>query len=145
MLYALHDDDGQIHQANKLYEGRKGHRKYRGMLRNLGHRFVVADAPGLLPPELWYVDVKGQELCKRPPMAIDVSKTRIKCGTKDSALLTNCPARARFTIHTSGVEIHAGELDATELELFIPVPCVYRVRIECFPYKAFSVDIEAAA
>lgn len=150
MLFALHDDDGKIHQANKVYDD---HRKYVGLLRDLGHRFVAVNAPGLLPPEHWHVDIKpryrGQrltELKERPVMQIEVTKTRIKAGSKDdSAVLKNIPAGARFEVLTSNTSIHSGLLDGTELELFIPVPCIYRVTLDLWPYKQFQVDIEAYA
>lgn len=140
MLYALHHEDGQIHQANKLYDepGR-----YDTLLNDLGHTYVKADAPGLLPPEHWYVDVKAKELCERPIMPIEVTKLRIKAGGKDSTVLKNCFAGARFDVRTMNESIHSGLLDGTELELFIPVPCIYRITLDYWPYKQFQVDIEA--
>jgi hypothetical protein len=84
-------------------------------------------------------------LCERPVMPITVSKTRIKAGANDSALFQNIPKKANCSIATMGAAVYGGVLDSDELELAIPVPCVYRVTFELWPYKRFEVDIEAAA
>lgn len=141
MLFALYNEDGSIHQANKVYEP-EGYDK---LLLDRGHTFVAANFPGPVSPEHWFVNVKAQEICERPPMQVEVSKTRIRCGNSDFALLKNCPLGATFTISTGGVAVHSGLLDGTDLELYIPVPCVYRVVLDLWPYKTFTVEIEAVA
>jgi hypothetical protein len=75
-------------------------------------------------------------------MPIEVSATRIKAGR--SAVLKNIPAGARFEVRAANVSIHAGPLDGTELEIFIPVPCTYRVQLDRWPYQPFVAEIEAA-
>jgi hypothetical protein len=148
MLYVLHHEDdherpGEIHQANKLYVDDL--KEYDDLLAEMGHKHIKMNAPGLVPPEKFYVDLKTQTLTNRPIMPIDVSKARIKAGAKDdSAVLKNCPAGAKFEIITGGVSVFLGLLDGTELELYIPVPCIYRVTLDFWPYQKFTVEIEAA-
>lgn len=141
MLFALYNEDGSIHQANKVYDPTG----YGDLLNERGYKFVAAQVEGPLSPDHWMVDIKAKELCERPVMNVSVSKTWVKCGDKDSALFTNCPKQASFCITTSDTPIHSGVLDATELEVYIPVPCIYRVTLNCWPFKPFAVDIEAVA
>lgn len=144
MLYVLYNPDGSIHQCNKLYDHNTTG-KYDELMNDLGHTFVKDEQlPGLLPPEHFMVHTGLKEIQERPVMNISVSKTRILCGDKDSALLTGCPNKASVQIFSSGYAIYpAFTLDATELEISIPVPCIYKVMIDCWPYKTFIATIEA--
>jgi hypothetical protein len=139
MLFALYNEDGSIHQANKVYDPTG----YDDLLNERDYKFVSVNTSGPLSPDHWMVSTAIKELCERPTMKIEVNKTRIKCGDKDSALFTNCPKQASFCITTSGIPIQSGVLDATELEIYIPLPCVYRVTFDMWPFKQFAVDIEA--
>lgn len=140
MLYALYTPDGKIHQANKVYDPSPGYDK---LLNDEGYKFVKADAPGLLPPEQWYVDVKAEELCERPVMSIEISKTVIKAGDDDSALLTGIPKGAKFEVATGGSLVWSGVMDgAEELEVSMPVPCKFVVVINLWPFRSFNAEIE---
>lgn len=143
MLYALHNEDGSIHQANKLYVGDADHKKYADLLNDQGHKFVTVNSPGILPAEHWYV--KSGELSERPIMDITVSKTQIKCGDKDNVLFTNCPKNGKFRVIAAGSEIWSGVLDATELQISMPVPCVCKVLFDYWPFKTFTADLEFVA
>jgi hypothetical protein len=144
MLYALHHENGQIHQANKLYGGDDDHKKYDILLGDLGHTYVKANAPGLLPPEHWMVDVKAQEICERPVMQTAAFAPVIKAGT--NALLLNIPKGAAVAISAAGSVIHSiPKLDGDELEFPIPVPCKYRAMVTLWPFKDCAIDIEAVA
>jgi hypothetical protein len=140
MLFAIHDESGRINQANKVYEP-EGYDK---LLDDLGHKYVSAQSTGLLPPEHWFVDVSAKELIERPIMNVQVSKTQIKAGDKDSALLTGIPKQSKVFIYAAGTELYKMDpFDAEELELSIPVPCTYTVVIDLWPYKTFRTVIEA--
>jgi len=89
----------------------------------------------------WWVN-KG-ELLERPEFPIMQSKTVIKAGDQDSSLFTNVPKDCRVTIIAAGSAIYNDILDATELEIAIPVPCIYKVTFEKFPYKPKAFTIEA--
>lgn len=145
-LYAIYNPDGSIHQANKVYDS-KG-LKYDDQLNDVGYKFVKAESAGLLPPDEWFVDVAAKELCARPTMhTVEVNKTTILCGDKDSCLITGIPknASARVAMR-DGTEVYPSfVLDAEQLEISIPVPCVYRVYLDLWPYKTFTVEIEAIA
>ena len=141
MLFAVHNEDGQIIQANKVYDP-EGYDK---LLDDSGLKYVAVQSEGILSPENWFVNVSAKELTERPTMPIEVNKTRIKAGGDDSALLTGIPANAQVVIYAVGAELHRlAKLDATELEIAIPVPCAYTVAIDLWPYKTFRIDIEAA-
>lgn len=144
MLYVLYNPDGSIHQANKVYD--PDTLDYDKQLADMGHVFCKVDSPGLLSPDHFYVDAKSETVAERPVMPIEVSKTKIVPGDQDSAVLTGIPKKASARITSWGVEVYPSfNLDATELEVSIPVPCVYHVEIALWPFKTFSVDIEAAA
>lgn len=143
-LYAIYKPDGSIHQSNKVYDP-KG-LQYDNQLHEMGYEFVKAESPGLLPPDQWFVDVATKELTARPIMtAVEVNKTTILYGDRDSCLITGIPKQARVTITTrDGTEVYPSfVLDAEQLEISIPVPCVYRVFLDLWPYRTFTVDIEA--
>lgn len=139
MFFAVHNEEGRITQGNKVYDPEG----YEDLLREHNYKFVAANVPGLLLPDDWYVTSK--ELHQRPTMPIEVSKTTIRVGVNDSALFTNCPAKATFTVRASGAVIYSGTLDATVLEISIPVPCVYEVELNLWPYRTFTQRIEAVA
>lgn len=142
MLYVHHNDDGQIHQANKLYVGDDEHTKYAALLKDKGDQFITLNAPGLLPAEHWFV--KSGALSERPLMDVDVSKKQIRCGD-DYALFTGCPKKATFRVIAVGQEIWSGVLDATELQISMPVPLKCKVLLDCWPFKTFEMELEFAA
>lgn len=137
MLYALYNEDGSIHQANKVYDEPGS---YDDLLNERGDKFVKVNAPGLLPPENWYVS--GGALTERPTMPTTAFASVIKAGT--SALLLNVPKGAAVTIVAAGAEIHSiPKLDGDELEFSIPVPCKYTARVKMWPYRDCVLEIEA--
>jgi hypothetical protein len=143
MLYALYNPDGSIYQANKVYIDDL--ESYDNLLNDLGHKFVKEpEAPGLLPPEHWMVDVKAQEICERPVMPTTAFAPVIKAGR--NALLLNIPKGAAVAISAAGAVIHSiPKLDGDELEFPIPVPCKYRAVVTLWPFKDCVIDIEAVA
>ena len=144
MLYALHDGDGRIHQANKLYDADT--ERYDNLLNDLGHAYVKANAPALLPPEHWMVDVKAKEICERPVMRATAFAPIIKAGT--NALLLNIPKGADVTILAVGGAVIRSilKLDGDELEFpVVSVPCKYTAVISLWPFKDCMIDIEAVA
>lgn len=146
MLYAIYRPDGQIVQSNKVYVPDDG--KYDAQLDEMGHQFVKAESPGLLPPDHWFVDVSAKEICERPIMTtVDVNKTRVLCGDEDSSLAIGIPKQAKVTITMrDGTQVYPSfVLDAHQLEISIPAPCVYRVHLDLWPYKTFTYEIEAVA
>lgn len=155
MLYALYHPDGRIHQVNKAYDpeadAARGKKSYDELLIERDQTFVKKQAPGLLQPEHWFVDVKAKEIVERPSMSIEVSKTVIKAGASDHALFTGIPKGATFAIfgpYDALLWPEPGQSNlfpATELDLSIPMPCVYRVEFELWPFRKFTVEIEAIA
>jgi hypothetical protein len=144
MLYAIYGPDGSIHQANKVYD--PDNLNYDNQLNDLGYQFLKVESPGLLPPDEWYVNVSLAQLRERPIMStIEINKKIIKYGPNDSCLATGIPKQAKVTITLrDGTEIYAPfVLDAEQLEISIPVPCVYRVFLELWPYRTFQYEIEA--
>lgn len=143
MLYAIHHDDdhatpGAIHQANKVYVDDL--KPYETMLGDLGHKHVKANLPGLLPPELWYVN--KSEITSRPVMQSVAKANTIKAGK--SALITGIPKGAAVDISSGGTTIYSlPALDGDELQFTIPVPCKYRVVLRLWPYQDCSIDVEA--
>lgn len=145
MLYALYnEEDGKIHQANKVYDEAG---RYDDLLNELGHKFVAVNSPGLLPPEHWYVDVTAKELCERPVMQSTAYANTIKAGT--NAILLNLPIGADITIMALGYQtpVHVfPKLDGDELEFpLADVPCIYQAIIRKFPFKDCTITIEAVA
>src|SRR5258708_888995 len=102
MLYAIHTPEtGEIHQANKVYV--EDLKSYEGLLSDLGHTYVKANSPGLLPPEHWYVS--SGELTGRPVMRAMAFAPVIKAGT--NALILDIPKGASVAISAAGAVIHS--------------------------------------
>ncbi|MFC0243686.1 hypothetical protein [Rhodopseudomonas telluris] len=138
MFYAIHDDAGRITQGSKVFAPDEGYEK---QLRDLGHSFATDPQAMLLSPDDWYVS--AGLLRKRPSLSVLAVRTRIKAGGAETGLLVGVPQAARVTITTGGVIQYQGIPGATELAIPIPVPCVYRVAIELWPYKTYVAEIEA--
>jgi hypothetical protein len=137
MLFVSYNQDGSIHQANKVYDPRG----YGKLLNEVEHRFVTSKQhAGPVNPEHWLVQ-KGF-LTERPDMPITISKTTVKAGSSDSAVFKGIPKGAKFDIHTMGVLVWQ-ESSEEELEVSVPVPCIYKVRFHLWPYKTFEASIEA--
>jgi len=148
MLYAIHNPEtGEITQANKVFVSPEDLKPYEAMLIEFGQRFVKkADAPGLLPPERWYVDVKAGEFVARPAMDACAEASTIKAGA--DAVITGIPKGASLDVYATGYQVPVfsqGSLDADEIEFPMPAPCRYRVLIRRWPYQDCAIDIEAVA
>ncbi|MDD1534551.1 MULTISPECIES: hypothetical protein [unclassified Bradyrhizobium] len=139
-LFAVFEPSGQLTQANKVYDP-EGYDK---LLDEHGYTYIAAETNTLPSFSEWYVDVKAKELTARPVMPIAVTKTVIKAGGVDSAVISGIPKQAKAVIGAAGAVLHnVDPLDATELEIAIPVPCVYRVTISLWPYRDHVIAIEA--
>ena len=126
--------------ANKVYDPDG----YDNRLREHGHeRFVVTETPGILSPDVFYV--REGEHSVRPHMWITVDKTVIRAGDTDAAIFRNIPRGARLRTFAASALLHEIVMQDDELELHIPVPCTYRVVFEKWPYRTFTVDVEAVA
>jgi hypothetical protein len=139
-LFAVHDAAGQLTQANKVYDP-EGYDK---LLDDAGLTYVAVDTNHLPSSKDWYVNVTAKELAERPLMPIEITKTVIKAGGVDSALITGIPKTAKVVVAAAGAVLHTIDpLDATELEIAIPVPCAYYVTISLWPFKDQIISIEA--
>jgi hypothetical protein len=139
-LFAVHDATGMLTQANKVYDP-EGYDK---LLDDAGLTYVAVDTNTLPSFKDWYVNVSAKELIERPVMPIEINKTVIKAGGIDSALITGIPKNAKVVVAAVNTVLHTIDpLDATELEIAIPVRCVYRVTISLWPFKDQTISIEA--
>lgn len=146
MLYAVYErgeHDGRIVQATKTY----GQPDYGKMLADHAMPYVAQDMPTLISDADWFVKASSEELCERPLLSIEVRRNIIKAGGSDSCVARGIPRQASVTVAMrDGTVIYpATRYDSEELEISIPVPCVYRVTIEHWPYRTFAYEIEAVA
>lgn len=135
-LFVVHDETGQITQANKVFspEG------YDRLLDDRGLSYVAVPQSGLIRPGHFYVDAK--QVKDRPDMPITVGRRTIKAGGKDSTVISGIPRAAKIAIYAVGRLLHEAT-DTDQLEIAIPVPCTYTVKIDLWPYKTWAADIEA--
>lgn len=142
--YCIYDAEGRIVQSNKVFDPPAN---YETTIRDFKQNFIKLDQPHLVPAEKFYVANNG--LVRMPRMRIAVSKRRIKAGGRDTVVVTGCPNDADYAVDHSlpGIGIvtpYSGKLPDGELEIGMDIPCLFTIRIERFPYRAFSVQIEAA-
>ena len=136
-VYNIYDETGRITQSNKLYnpEG------YEASIRELGHNFVAhaGDAPNNI--ERFFI--QSAVLTERPIMPITISKTEIQAGGSDAAVFLGIPKNAKITVTTSSMTIFSQAIPDTEFEVSIPVPCLYQITIDLWPFKTFATTIKA--
>jgi hypothetical protein len=142
-LYLIHDADGRINQANKVFITDRELKVYDTLLGDLGQTYVkVKRAKRLVSPDHWYVASGKQR--RRPLMPAVAQATTIAAGT--DAVITGIPKGAAIDIQAAGTTIYSvAALDGDELEFQIPVVCTYRVVIRLWPYQDCVIDIEAVA
>lgn len=144
MLYALYDEKGEIYQSNKVYVEGDDLANYEKVINDLGKPFVKLQFPGLIQPDLAYVDMSDKQLCERPNMdTIIVDKSVIIAGDPNGALITGIPNAASYRVIGAGVEIASGLMDATEMQIIIPVPMIYTVLFDLWPYRTRTIEIKA--
>lgn len=141
MLYVVHDESGAIEQANKLYSFDE--KDYDSRLHDDGQKFIKVEKMSTLPDPDHY-HVFRRRLRDRPVMPIKIDKTIIKAGGSDAAVITGIPRKAKIMVFAAN-ELIFNLKDLDELEVPIPVPCIYFIRIQNYPYKDFTVSIEARA
>jgi hypothetical protein len=145
-LFLVHNEDGKIIQANKLYDTPTA--EYIDQMKNIGSPYIAVDRESLVRPDSWWVN--NQQLCEMETMIIAVSKTAIKAGGADTVVLTGAPAGCEYRIEANvpgvGTVIpYAGTLPDGELEVGMDVPCFFTIYFSKWPLKEFSVVIEARA
>ena len=143
MNFVIYNEDGpepgRITQSNKVFspEG------YDKLLLDQGLKFITLDQPGYVNPDNFYVNVKDKVVIPRPIMPIQISRTTIRAGGQDAAVFQGVPLNALATVTTAGMQIGGASIPSGEFDLPIPVPCVYTISITKWPYKTFTVNIEA--
>lgn len=134
------EQDGRVDQSNKVFEPYG----YSDRLNEMGLKWIAIDNEGYLPPDK--IRIVNNEIVKRPEMPIQISKTTIKAGGKESAIFRNVPVNAKVIISVAGLGvIEQVQVPSTSFDLPIPVPCTYNVKIELWPWIPYEVNIEAVA
>lgn len=139
MLFLVHDEDGRVMQANKVYypEG------YAGQLHDAGYKFIEVDQNTV--PETDKIYVKNSKVAVRPTMNIRSSADRVATGK--SVVVKGIPRGVMLTILLEGYEavpLHREELLDTSLEFVPPQPGTYLITFEKFPYMVCSLKVHAS-
>lgn len=145
MFYAVYDpESGRIDQANKIFDDVSDGR-VEDLMREMGQKWVSHPDMNLVSPDFWYVDTGEVKLTERPVMSIVQDKKIIKAGEVDSAIFTGIPKGSKLVVSCANAIIHELEMPETSLELSIPVPCVYKVVFNLWPYRTAEFEVEAVA
>lgn len=131
-------EDGRVTQSNQLSDPTG----YADILNERDYSFVQTAGGPLNLDAVW---VKGGRLRTRPRMRITLDRTRIRAGGSDAAVFRRIPKTAKVTVVTGGLVIYHGVLGIEDLELPIPVPCVYQVTFELWPYQDWTTEVTAYA
>jgi len=81
----------------------------------------------------------GTEVLLRIVAPVQVSKATITADDVDEAVITGIPASA--TVELDGAPIDG--LEGDTITITSPMPATYRVRVECWPFLPFEVEIVA--
>lgn len=151
MLYGVHDGEGRILQANKVYSpgglvnssGKPA--SYDDLLSERELSFIrdpIAEHLG--SHEHFRVDTKNKVFVSRDIMPVRAISTKIKVNEK--AVILGIPKGAKVEIFGAGALLYClNPFPGTELDFQIVAPMVQTVRIELWPFRTSFIDIEATA
>lgn len=140
MLFISHDADGRIEQVNKVFD----YAGYADKLRDAGHTFIQEKTAKVISPSEWFV-FQGKRVA-RQDMPITLDRDVIKAGSSESAVFQGIPREAHVQIWAAGELLHdLPQFGSDELEIKIPVPISYVVKITLFPFLDYSRTIQATA
>lgn len=139
MMYAVYDETGRITQASQVYDPNTS---AEDIMRDLGQKWVKQDRELVSSDEFY---VSHETLTERPYMHVSATKKVIQAGDNDSTVIRGYPKGSRCIVSTSNHVLHDFRLDDDELELSIPVPCIYKVHFILWPYRDVELAIEAVS
>lgn len=140
----MSDEEGRITQANKVYSHTE---KYEENLKAHDIDYVKLEHHSLISTDKWMVnkDKNFDGLVRRRPMMpVSYDKLVIKAGGVDSAIIRT-PKKVACNIRGAQSEIWDFMLDDGELELAIPLPMIYTVRLQKWPYIDRVLNVEGVA
>lgn len=147
MMYAVYDESGRITQGNQLYHD--DFAKVEAIMRDHGQRFFK-EKRALVSPDEWFVSLKAHhsgmtrpKLRNRSVMPITQSAKTVRAGSGDSVVFRNIPKGARCSISSGGHGLYDIVMGDDELEISIPVPCIYRVTFTLWPRRDSVFEVEA--
>jgi hypothetical protein len=145
-LFLIHDGEGRINQANKVFVPDKELKAYKTMLGDLGQTYVTVKRAQRLPsPDHWWVSSGRHK--RRPVMKAAALAATIKAGT--DAVIVGVPEGASIDVFATGYYQtpvwSTAALNGDELAFPMPSPCRYRALIRRWPYQDCAIDIEAVA
>jgi hypothetical protein len=147
MLYAIHNENGEIIQANKIWHATDADKKYEDGIRGLGQKFVKKKSEFVLHPDQWWV--KGKKIKSRPSMFITVSSTIVRAGGVDAAVLRGCPMGATWALMIADLNgappVISGVVDDPDMEFPFDHPGRYCVIFDLWPFQTCKIDLEAMA
>lgn len=135
----FNEDTGQITISNKVYDDGDG--AYGRVLAEREMKFIGHETPNHAQLERHYV-WQG-ELSERPHMFARIDRLKIGIGESAGAVITNVPNDATLTIAASGIQFFHEQVSGTRIDLCAPVPGIYTVRIQKWPYRDFTAEIVA--
>lgn len=140
MLFLVHEDDGRITQANKVYDPTG----YGDLLRENGLKHIEIETGSVIPIDEHFI-LRG-EVTRRPVMKLRMSKDRILAGNNDASVIRGIPSGSRLSIVVEGhesVPLINETISDSVLEFSAPAPGVYVLTFEKFPYLTQTIRIVA--
>lgn len=141
MLYHVYDkDSGFVSQSNKVFDPPPTYEK---IMADLGHIWIKQDTARFVAGDR-IMEWHG-EIVKRPDMPIITSKTTIKCGYNDCIKFTGVPKPVKWRMECMDAIVHQEDMNQDFLEVSVPVPGLYKIIFEQWPYRDMAVEFEAVA
>ncbi len=137
MLFLVHDENGQITQSNKHYspEG------YDKLLTKFGYKFVAVESNHILMPDQHYI--RSGEVLSREPMRITADRKSMRVGK--GVTFSGLPRSCRMTVSVGPHIIESAAVTDGEAYFESPVPGLFTLRFEAFPYIPWTRQIECTA
>lgn len=131
-------ETGRIDQGNKIYFPDE---QYEAAAKELGQLCFKASDTEVFNPDFWFAP-EGL-MTSRPPMNILLNSNRIQCGDKGAAVFEGLPKPVKWHLVCMGMIVHTDQSTKGKLEVQVPVPGLYEVRFDQWPYQESRFTFEA--
>jgi len=139
MLYIVHDEEGRIQQANKHYDP-EGYDK---VLHDFGmHNFIKVNVNTVVSPDEFFVH--QNQLTMRDAMDIHIDRPCMVAG-KSGVTFSGLPKGCNITVLVANMPIYQDVINDGQAYLESPIPGLFTVQLDCWPWLPWSKVVECVA
>jgi hypothetical protein len=139
VLYIVHDKEGRIEQANKHYDP-EGYDK---VLHDYGFdNFIKVNVNSVVSPDEFFV--QQDQLTLRQSMPIVADRPNM-VANKQGITFEGVPKGSLVIVSVSNMELYRDTINDGQAYLESPIPGIFRITFECWPWLTWVMDVECVA